>query len=70
MSRLGVRPVDEARRDYQKWAATLPSLGRFGCRAHCPICQWAARCIEAASIAYDMAVAAASDERIRRSVAW
>ena len=38
--------------------------------ATCPECLWLGRLIEAASLAYDLAVAEASMRRLRESVAW
>jgi hypothetical protein len=72
-----VTTVKEARAEYERWGGYVtegqlrhllcPWLGPL---AECDPCAWAAQKTDAASISLDNAMAAESDERIRRSVAW
>ena len=68
--------VQEARIDYTVWSQSLLiRTGRCGPRHSfdrrgCWYCGVLSRLIDAASITYDLAVAEASIERIRRQVAY
>ena len=61
--------VEEARSQYADWVEVFFS-GNCPDRPTCSVCDWGEREMDAASIALDLAVAQASLERTRASVAW